>query len=448
MLSIQPAGPPGPIDSPPQTEPSRSEPLRQPDRGPLAVALFVVAVMAASALFVSGYTLGRQQATSPGTSESLEQQFQPFWDAYHKIDQEYVGEVDRHALVEGAIGGLFEALDDPFSGYMTSEEYRNSLSSIGGQFEGIGAEMATRGESDEPGCDPLGPTCRLFVFRTIPDSPADKAGLKADDQVVAVDGESIDGQTLEETVSRVRGPRGTVVRLTVVRGGAAPIELSITRDVIRQQEVRSEVLAEGQVGYIQIDGFNDGSAEDFKAQLATLVQEQGMKRLILDLRDDPGGFVTAARTIASQFIGSGPIYWEETARGTQTATEAEPGGLATDPGIQLVVLVNGGTASASEIVAAALQDTGRATIVGQATYGKGTIQQWQLLPNDSGGIRLSVAKWLTPDKRWIHETGVQPDVSVETPDPPVEGDDPVLERALEILIGRSAQGVLDPRMAA
>jgi len=157
-----------------------------------------------------------------------------------------------------------------------------------------------------------------------------------------------------------------------------------------------------------------------------------VKKLILDLRGDPGGFVDAARTIASQFIASGPVYWEEFANGTRRATEAEPGGVATDPSIKLVVLVDGGSASASEIVAGALQDTGRAQLVGATTYGKGTIQQWQEL-GDYGGFRLSTAKWLTPKQTWIHGKGIQPDVAVSAPAGDPTGKDAVLDKALEIL---------------
>ncbi len=154
---------------------------------------------------------------------------------------------------------------------------------------------------------------------------------------------------------------------------------------------------------------------------------------MLDLRDDPGGFVDAALSIASQFVASGPIYWEEHADGVKVPVEAEPDGIAIDPGIEVVVLVNGGSASASEILAGALQDTGRATLVGETTYGKGTIQQWHLLSGDSGGFRLSIAKWLTPDQTWIHGTGITPNVVVPFPDDTPAGPGPA-----------AGQGARDP----
>ena len=174
----------------------------------------------------------------------------------------------------------------------------------------------------------------------------------------------------------------------------------------------NELLADGTVGYLRIDGFSGDAAEDFRpASRGT--STQGVPEFVLDLRDDPGGFVDAALTIASQFVRSGPIYWEEYADGRKVPVGAEPDGVATDPAIAVAVLVNGGSASASEIVAGALQDTGRATLVGETTFGKGTIQQWHLLSGDSGGFRLSIAKWLTPDQHWVHGTGITPDVVVD-----------------------------------
>jgi carboxyl-terminal processing protease len=164
----------------------------------------------------------------------------------------------------------------------------------------------------------------------------------------------------------------------------------------------------------------------------------GQKQIVVDLRGNPGGFITAARTVASAFIASGPVFWEQDAQGNQTATNALPGGVATDPSIRVVVLIDKGSASASEIVAGALQDTKRATLVGQTSFGKGTVQQWIELDGDSGGIKLTIAKWLTPDKRWIHTVGLTPDVPVDVPADTPAGQDPILDRALELLAGATS----------
>jgi carboxyl-terminal processing protease len=418
------------------------EPVRGPrvGRTPIYLALFLVAVVGGSALFVSGFALGTQQAVTPGTSAQNQQLFEPFWEAWNKVTSQYVGEYDRKVLVEGAIKGVFEALEDPYSGYMTSEEYRASLSGISGEFEGIGAQVAGQ-LADGTACEEASATCRMVVVHVLRGSPALAAGMQDGDIIRSVDGESVDGKTLEEVVAQVRGEKGTEVLLALERDGRA-LELRIVRDVIRAEAVTSRLLADGEVGYLRIEGFNSGAADDFERLLTELVTEQEVGSIVLDLRDDPGGFVDAARTIASQFIASGPVYWEESADGQQRALDVEPGGVATDPGIELVVLVNGGTASASEIVAGALQDTDRATLVGEPTFGKGTIQQWHLLAGDSGGFRLSVAKWLTPDKTWVHGEGITPDVVVPAPAEPVEGEDPQLDRAVELLTGSAARSLL------
>jgi carboxyl-terminal processing protease len=410
--------PPGP---PPESAGDRHS------RTPIWVALFIVAVLSGSALFASGFTLGLQQSLSPGTPTADRELFEPFWEAWHKISTEYVGETEPKTLVEGAISGMFDALDDPYSSYMSSREYQESLAGISGEIEGIGADMGTRGGDGQP-CEPIGDACRLVVSDVLADSPAQRGGLVRDDELVAVDGEPIDGSTVAQVVDRVRGPKGTTVTLSIVRDGN-PLDLAFTRDIVRLREIRSEVLANGTVGYLDIEGFSSNASDEFRARLKEQL-DLGLRRFVIDIRDEPGGFVDAAVSMASQFVGSGPIYWEETADGSQFATDADPGGLATDPGIRVAVLVNGGTASASEILAGALQDTGRAELVGDTTFGKGTIQQWHLLGDgQSGGFRLSVAKWLTPNKTWVHGTGLPPDVPVSAG----STGDPQLERALAVL---------------
>jgi carboxyl-terminal processing protease len=324
---------------------------------------------------------------------------------------------------------MFETLGDPYSSYLSADEYFRGLEGIDGEFEGIGAELA--GETpDGQGCALAGPDCRLRVVRVLPGSPAEAAGLLADDEILAVDGTPVEGEALEDVVRRVRGPRGTEVTLDLRREGQ-PLELSVRRDVIRSEDVRSEVLADGRVAYLSVVGFSGTAAEDLRAALRAHL-DAGIERLVLDLRDDPGGYVGAAVDIASQFLASGPVYWEARADGSADAVRASGGGVATDPRIRVAVLVNGGTASASEIVAGALQASGRAEIVGERTFGKGTIQEWQLLPGEGGGMRLSVAKWLTPDRQWVHGTGLEPDLVVSGSGE--AGQDPQLDAAVELLL--------------
>ncbi|MEA2609457.1 MAG: carboxyl-terminal processing protease [Chloroflexota bacterium] len=407
----------------------------------LPIAIVVVAVLAGSALFLSGYTMGRQAAAEPGTPVSEDAAFQPFWDAYHTITERYAGgPVDRNTLIQGAIRGMIGALGDPYSSYLTSEEYRQSLQGISGQFEGIGAEIATQARDGTQGCPTLGPDCHLLILGALAGSPAERAGLTTGDLVLETDGVSLDGLTVDAARDRIRGPKGTTVTLTIQRGSGTPFKVAITRDVVQQKEVDTRLLAGGTVGYVRLVGFSDAAADELTAAFAAHVKA-GRTKLILDLRGNPGGYVTAARKVASQFIGSGVIFWEQDANGVQTPTEATPDGAAIDPKLQVVCLIDGGSASASEIVAGALQDSKRATLVGVQSFGKGTVQQWQELSGEGGAFKLTIARWLTPDKRWIHQKGLTPDVMVTLPNPVPAGSDPILDKALEVL-GASAQGDL------
>ena len=417
-----------------QAQPKRRLPVL-----PLAIAL--VALLAGGALFMSGYTMGRQMALEPGTPATASDAFEPFWDTYRTITQRYAGgDVDEDALIQGAIRGMIDSLGDPYSSYLTSDEYHQSLQGISGQFEGIGAEMATEAPDGTQGCSTLGPECSLVVVAPLEGSPAEKAGLRPGDFVIAADGAGFDGLTVDGALDRVRGPKGTRVALTVRRGEDDPFVLEITRDVIQQREVRSELL-EGNIGYIRLAGFSDASAAQLEDEIRKHL-DAGSKKLILDLRGNPGGYVTAARDIASEFIADGVLFYEEDATGDQVETDAVPGGIATDPSISLVVLIDEGSASASEIVAGALQDRGRATLVGTTSFGKGTVQQWQELPGEGGAFRLTVARWLTPNKIWIHDKGISPDVAVTVPEDLPADADPILDRALEVLSGTSLRHVI------
>lgn len=429
------------------TVPVRPAPTER-TRAPIYIALFCVAVLSGAALFVSGFTLGAQQSITPGTSAQNQQLFEPFWDAWNKVTTQYVGEYDRRLLLEGAIKGVFDALGDPYSGYMTSEEYRSAFSAISGEFEGIGAQMVLQTDTGA-GCAAdatISDSCHLVIQHVLRRSPALAAGLQIDDRVLSVDGASVLGKTVDETVELIRGLAGTNVTLGLEREGE-PLSLTISRAVIEAESVTSSVIANGRVGYLKIDGFSGSAAKDFVDLLTELVEEKDLQRIVLDLRDDPGGFVDAAQRISSQFLADGPIFWEEDSAGNQSPKAALPGGVATDRQIQLVVLVNGGTASASEIVAGALQDTERATLVGEKTFGKGTIQTWHALDDGAaGGFRLSVLKWLTPNRTWIHGQGISPDVVVARPADAAPEDDPQLDAAIEILTTGSGVGVL-PRAA-
>jgi carboxyl-terminal processing protease len=209
------------------------------------------------------------------------------------------------------------------------------------------------------------------------------------------------------------------------------LDVTIVRDKIQRREVTSRELVDGTVGYDRLSGFSDAGAKELREAMRAQI-EKGIRKIVLDLRGNPGGFITAARSVASDFIASGPVFWEQDAKGGQIETQAEAGGVATDPSIRVVVLIDRGTASASEIVAGALQDTKRAQLIGETSFGKGTVQEWLGL-GELGGVKLTVWKWLTPDKRWIHKVGLTPDIPVMVPADTPAGEDPVLDRALEVL---------------
>jgi carboxyl-terminal processing protease len=408
-------------------------------RGPiLALALVVVSVLAGGALFVSGYLVGQRNAGQPGTPVAAEQAFQPFWDSYDTIMKRFaLGGETQQSLIDGAIKGMVDSLGDPYSAYLTPEQYSQGLQDLSGQFEGIGAEIGTKNAKGETSdCTTLGPDCFLVVVTPIEGSPSEKAGIKAGDTIVAVDGTSLDGLTVDGARNKIRGKKGTEVVLSVVRDKAAPVDIKVVRDVIVSKEVIDKDLAGGTVGYLKVTGFSDHASDAFQTALQADLKA-GMTRIVLDLRGNPGGYVTAARAIASQFIKDGPLFYEEDASGKQEGTDATGNGIATSDAIKLVVLLDKGSASASEIVAGALQDRGRATIVGETSYGKGTVQQWIEL-QDGAALKLTVAKWLTPDKHWIHHVGIIPDVPVATPSGGAANADPALDKAVQILTGATA----------
>jgi carboxyl-terminal processing protease len=403
-------------------------------RGPiLAMAMVLVAVLAGGALFMSGFLVGQRSVEQPGTPATAQDSFQPFWDTYDTIIKRFAGgTVDREAMIRGAIKGMVDSLGDPYSAYLTPDEYRQGLQDLSGQFEGIGAEIGTRdAKGATSDCSTLGPDCQLVVVSPIEGSPSEKAGIKAGDVIVAVDGNSLDGLTVDGARDKIRGKKGTEVTLTIVRGNAKPMDVKVVRDVIISKEVITKDLAGGKVGYIAVTGFSDNSASKFHDSLQADLKA-GKKAIILDLRGNPGGYVTAARAIASEFIKDGPIFWEEDSSGKQTETPGTGTGIATDDSIKVVVLVDKGSASASEIVAGALQDRKRATVVGETSFGKGTVQQWIQL-QDGSALKLTIAKWLTPDKRWIHHVGIIPDVPVTTPADAGPDNDPALDTAVELL---------------
>ena len=407
---------------------------------PSRFSLILVAILAGSAIFVGGFSLGAHVATTPGTPAGEESRFGPFWDVYSLIQSDWAGspKPSKDQLVQAAIKGMMESLNDPWSYYQGPTDFQNSLLNVGGQGEGIGVQVQLQpiDPKSTQSCSAIGGGCELAVVKPIPGSPAEAAGIQPGDVIVSVDGTSLNGKTIDQATALIRGPANTTVKLGLTRG-TQPIPLSIVRKIYSQPEVATKTLANGKVAYISIGGINPPASSQFDLALANALKA-GQHSIVLDLRGNLGGYVADAVKIASEFIPSGTIAWQVDANGKKSELTATPGGRATDPSIHLVVLVDGNTASAAEILSAALQDRGRAKLVGFQTYGKGVAQEYLPLSNDYGGIHLTVAKWLTPNGRWIQDApkGLTPNVTdpdPKGPDPwssPRAGTDPVLDAGL------------------
>ncbi len=422
--------------TPPTAEPEAAAGHARPrTTSPLtwAVALALAALVGAL-LFVAGYMAAGSGGASSCAAPTEE--FLAFCEAYDRIQEQFVDDPDEKQLVEGAIQGMFDhGLGDPFSGYMSPEDYQRAQEDLSGKFSGIGAEMGVKNlenPEDLESCTTFSDICVLVVVAPLEGSPADEAGLQAGDLVTAVDGESVEGKTLDEAVKVVRGESGTEVTLTIGRDQAS-LELTITRAEIQMREVTSRMLDDG-AGYVGLHGFSNAAAEQLRTAIQGLLDD-GARSIVFDLRNNPGGYIEAARQVASEFIADGLIFTQESSGDSVRDWEATGEGVATDPEIPLVVLVNGGSASASEIVAAALQERGRGTIVGQPTYGKNTVQVWSELENGAG-VRITVSRWFTPEHRSVAPDGVQPDEVVEVPEGTPPERDLYVERALEVLSDR------------
>ena len=396
------------------------------------VAALGLAAVVGALLFIGGYLVGGAGAGSGCAAP--DEEFAAFCEAYDRLQREYVDDLDEQELVEGAIEGMFQyGVGDPNSGYMAPDQYEQALGDLSGSFGGIGAEMAvtnTADPADIAGCTELSATCRLVVVAPLAGTPADEAGILAGDVVVAVNGDPVEGSTMNDQITQIRGEPGTEVTLTLQRDGEAPFDVTITREEIVLQEVEARMV-DGHVGYIALNAFSAQASEQFGASLAGLL-EDGADQIVFDLRDNPGGYIEAAQEIASQFIDSGLIFTQESAGNDVREYPSTGDGVATATDLPVAVLVNGGTASSSEIVAAALQESGRATIIGEPTFGKNTVQVWSRLEN-GGGVRITISRWFTPEHNSVAPDGIQPDIAAaRAADTPPE-QDPALEAALDHL---------------
>jgi carboxyl-terminal processing protease len=356
--------------------------------------------------------------TSTSTPSKNTELFTPFWEAWQIVHDQYLDQpVDDEKLMQGAIRGMMDSLDDPHSAYMDPIEYDDAQAPLEG-YSGIGAWVNTEGEY-------------LIITEPMKDSPAEVAGLKAGDQIIAIDGEDMTGTLPELARQKILGESGTQVVLTVLREGVEePIDIPITRAQITIPSTEYRML-DNRIAYLRLNQFSNTTKDEIHTALTELLA-QNPQGLILDLRFNSGGYLDAAIDVGSEFLPDGVVVYEEYGDGSRDTFNASGKGIATE--IPMVVLVNEWSASASEVVAGALQDRGRAQLVGVTTFGKGTVQNWIPLSDDEGAIRVTVARWLTPNGNNVTDTGLKPDVEVTIPeeDTSVEND-PQLDKAIELL---------------
>lgn len=356
-------------------------------------------------------------------SAQVEKLFVPFWEAWDAVKDQYLEPPSDDVLMQGAITGMINALNDRNSAYMDPKLYESLNDEMSdGAYEGIGASIRK---------DPI--TGNFSVVSTIIGSPAQKGGLRIGDIIVSVDGKEIRPLTQTQLLGVVRGPAGTAVKLGVLRKGSETlVDVIITRARIEMPTV-TFTLYEGNIGYVKLADFNDLAVPELNKALTTLNANK-LNGLILDLRDDPGGFLQTAIDVAHLFLQRGP-YVLERGRNNEPVRVPTPKTRTLAPDVPVVVLINGGSASASELVAGALRDRGRAILVGETSYGKGSVQAWSRLSN-GGGLRLTIAHFFTPTGGAINGIGLRPDVYIPWDMVASPDYDPQLAEALWILKGK------------
>nr|WP_106778881.1 S41 family peptidase [Lysinibacillus timonensis] len=362
------------------------------------IMLMFLTILFTAGLTIFALTFGEEKVVEVAEPQER-QEFSKLYKAYDELKEKYYVEIDDETIIYGAIDGMFEALGDPYSDYMDKTEADQFNSDLSSSFQGIGAEIQERNGN-------------IVVVSPIKNSPAEKAGLLPEDIILLVDGNSIQGMSATEAVLLIRGVKGTPVTLTIQRGNSDNlIELTIIRDEIPIETVYGE-MGEDKIAHLQITSFSENTYNDL-TKLLEQYEKDGMKSIILDVRQNPGGLLTSAIDIANLFIEDGkPIVQVQEREGEPSVVLANDGKKYNVP---IVVLIDNGSASASEILAGALSESNDAQLVGLNTFGKGTVQTVSNLP-DGSNLKYTTGKWLTPDGNWINEKGIKPDVEVQYPE--------------------------------
>lgn len=372
--------------------------------------------------------------------------FSLFWEVWSRLERFYVDKtkLNPQKMVYGAISGMVYSLGDPYTVFLDPQQSKDSKEELSGQFEGVGMQLGLKEK-------------KIVVIAPLRGTPAERAGIKAGDFIAKVNGQETAGWTLPEAVAKIRGQKGSKVKITIIRDDNKPKEMELVRDTIlvnsvelnnnlvnqiKKKEELGKTPAEGnqqandekapKVAYLKLSRFGDDTNREWDKSVSEIVKNWQLnktKGLILDLRNNPGGYLSGAVYIASEFIDKGIVVKQQRADGTtQTYSVNRQGKLITIP---LVILINKGSASASEILAGCLRDYQRATLVGEKTFGKGSIQEVQDLPNNTS-LHVTTAKWLLPKGEWINGKGIEPDVKIENNEKKPE-EDLQLQKAIEIL---------------
>jgi len=355
----------------------------------LVIALLLVAVITLS--FGTGYTFGLRNV--PGSGEGLDKIGQ----AWNIIFTDYVDrdKLETGTLSQGAIEGMLESLDDPHSSYLEAENYELGLSSLEGEFNGIGAYVTVKDK-------------QLMIIAPIADSPADKAGIRAGDVILEINGEPVLDMSLVEAIIKIRGPKGTPVKLLIIHeGDTEPEEIEIIRTRVEVPSVRFEM--EGDIAHINITQFSERTEQELSIALQDMAEKKA-RGIILDLRGNPGGLLETVIDVASHFLTEGTVVDIVSNQGKVATLKVIKSSPTTD--LPMVVLVDKASASGSEVLAGALQDHGRAIVAGNTTYGKGSVNILRRL-DDGSGLYITTARWLTPGGRLIEGQGIEPDQKLE-----------------------------------
>ncbi len=381
------------------------------------LSFFLVSIIFGFGILI-GYSLGKSQCP---VCPPQNVDFSLFWEAYYKLQKKFVNleKFDTKKIIYGAISGMVKSLEDPYTVFLPPEETKRFIEDVKGTFEGVGMEIGIRKE-------------QLQVIAPLEGTPAQKAGLRAGDKIIKINGQSTADITIEEAVNLIRGPKGTEVILTILREDwEKSREFKIIRAVIEVPSLKWEIK-QNDIAYIKLYHFTEKASFDLN-KVAGEILASSAKKIILDLRNNPGGYLEVAQDIAGLFLEKGKIVVIEDFGAKKEKKEYRAEGNARLLQYPLVVLINEGSASASEILAGALRDQRGIMLVGQKSFGKGSVQELEKL-REGSSLKITVAKWLTPKGELITDKGLEPDIRVEMTDEDYnEGKDPQLDKAVEII---------------